>query len=453
MAATTDGGTPWPEAFADRYWAAGHWRGATLDELLRGWCLAYGPRTALVHGADRLTYAQLNRRVDRLAAGFRLRGIQAGARVVVQLPDVPEFVTVVFALVRAGAVPVLLPGPVPLPGRAPAEVLPPVVTATQAVGYVGPAAYGGAELRPVLEGIAAHEPFLRRVFTYEPPGSASPYGGVSTDPAGCHYFPLDTVDSPPGPAPVRSAGRVAFLLPSDDGQRLVPRTHNDFAHQVRAAAEASGLTGEDVYLAASPAASVFALGCPGIVGALSVGATVVLPGDAGGGEGTAGALPAGAERVTVVALGAGDVPGWLDADPAGRAGADGPRLVQVGGTGPLDRATAERVGGVLQQVFALPEGPVTLTRPGDPAEVALTTRGRPLTCDDELRVVGPDGTDAPVDEPGELLARGPATVRGYYRGAGAEAFTSDGWLRTGVRARITGAGNLVPVGGPTPDRP
>ncbi|NUR65108.1 MAG: 2,3-dihydroxybenzoyl adenylate synthase, partial [Streptomyces sp.] len=51
-----DGCTPWPEVFVDRYRAAGHWRGHTLDDLLRGWALEYGPRTALVQGDTRLTY-------------------------------------------------------------------------------------------------------------------------------------------------------------------------------------------------------------------------------------------------------------------------------------------------------------------------------------------------------------------------------------------------------------
>ncbi|WP_251061763.1 AMP-binding protein [Streptomyces sp. ISL-100] len=100
MTPMLDGCTPWPEKFVDRYWAAGHWRGNTLDNLLRGWALQYGPRTALVHGGTRITYAHLNRRVDRMAAGFRLRGLRPGQRVVVQLPNVPEFVITVFALMR-----------------------------------------------------------------------------------------------------------------------------------------------------------------------------------------------------------------------------------------------------------------------------------------------------------------------------------------------------------------
>ncbi|GAA3507242.1 hypothetical protein [Streptomyces showdoensis] len=62
---------------------------------------------------------------------------------------------------------------------------------------------------------------------------------------------------------------MALLLPS--GDRLVPRTHDDYAYQARAAAELVALTRDDVYLAALPASSNFAFGCPGILGTLTAG--------------------------------------------------------------------------------------------------------------------------------------------------------------------------------------
>src|SRR5712664_544917 len=98
-----EGCTPWPAEFAQRYRAAGIWSGESLPELLWQWSRRYAERTALVHGAVRLSYADLDRRVDRMAAGFRERGIGAGDRVVVQLPNTPEFVVVCFALFRIDA--------------------------------------------------------------------------------------------------------------------------------------------------------------------------------------------------------------------------------------------------------------------------------------------------------------------------------------------------------------
>ncbi|MFE9928784.1 (2,3-dihydroxybenzoyl)adenylate synthase [Streptomyces sp. NPDC005533] len=445
MTRMLDGCTPWPEEFVDRYWAAGHWRGNTLDNLLRDWALQYGPRTALVHGATRVTYAHLNRRVDRMAAGFRLRGLRPGQRVLVQLPNVPEFVVSVFALMRAGLFPVLCP----VERRA--SEMRSVAWVTQAVGYVGPSTYQGFDHTAMAADIAAGGPFLRRVFPLEAPGDSSPYGGFTTDPSGCHYFPLASVDSPPDRPLAQSADQVALFLLSGgtaEEPEIIARTHNDYAYQVRAAAELVSLTEDDVYLAALPAASHFAFGSPGIVGTLSVGGTVVLAED----QGPAESLPLiGRERVTLTSLAPAVARLWLDALPTAAADVSSLRLVQIV-DGPLDRATAERLGPALgcrlQQVFGKAEGPLVLTRPDDPDETVLATQGRPLSPDDEIRLVDADGKDVPDGEPGELLARGPSTPRGYYRahGRNARSFTADGYLRTGDVARRTPDGNLVVTG-------
>ncbi|WP_329376457.1 AMP-binding protein [Streptomyces sp. NBC_01351] len=445
MTSMLDGCTSWPEEFADRYWMAGHWHGNTLDNLLRGWALQYGPRTALVHGGTRITYANLNRRVDRMAAGFRQLGFRRGLRVVVQLPNVPEFVITVFALMRAGVVPVFCP----VPHRA-AQVSD-LVRLTEAVGYVGPSTYGGFDHTAMAADIAARGPFLRRVFTFEAPGTSNPYGGFTVDASGCHYFPLSSIDEPPGPAPAQTADQVAFLLLSGGSAappKLVPRTHNDYAYQARAAAELVSLTEDDVYLAALPAESNLTFGCPGIVGTFSVGGTVVLLEDP---EPAACLAAIDRERVTVTSVEPALAERWLDALPTARTDVTSLRLVQIGGA-PLPRAIAERICRELgcrpQQVHGAAEGPLTLTRPADPDETVFTTQGRPLSPDDEVRIVDADGKDVPDGEPGELLARGPYTLRGYYRAPGhnARSFTADGYFRTGDLARRTPDGNLVVTG-------
>ncbi|MEU8774129.1 AMP-binding protein [Streptomyces sp. NPDC048606] len=459
MSYRLDGGTPWPEEFVDRYWMAGHWRGDTLDGLLRDRARSSGPRTALVHDGERVTYAALNRRVDRRAAGFRQLGLRPGQQVVVQLPNVPELVVVLFALMRAGVFPVFCP----LSHRAP-EVSA-LVRLTEAVGYVGPSTHRGFDHTAMVAEIAAEGPFLRRVFTFEAPGASSPYGGFTTDPAGCYYVPLHAVDAPPEPALALSAGQVAFLQlceaegEDDDGgdgggtePRLVPRTHNDYAYQARAAAERAALTEDDVYLAALPAGADFAFGCPGVVGTLAVGGTVVLSESAE----PAACLPLiEREGVTVTALTPAVAGSWLDALPTSTADVSGLRLVQIGGA-PLPRGVAERVGPELgcrlQRAFALPEGVLTLTRPTEPDETVHATQGLPLSPDDEIRIVDADDRDVPDGESGELLARGPYTPRGYYRAPelNARRFTADGYFRTGALAHRAPDGNLVVTGRVTP---
>ena len=75
--------------------------------------------------------------------------------------------------------------------------------------------------------------------------------------------------------------------------------------------------------------------------------------------------------------------------------------------------------------------------------MVVGTQGRPVSPADEILIVGPDDQPVPEGEPGELLTRGPYTIRGYYRAEdhNARAFTSQGFYRTGdvVRRRRDGA--------------
>jgi len=61
-----------------------------------------------------------------------------------------------------------------------------------------------------------------------------------------------------------------------------------------------------------------------------------------------------------------------------------------------------------------------------------TSIGRPMS-DVEMKVVDADGNDLPPGEIGELVARGPRIMKGYFKDEEktAQAFTKDGWLRTG----------------------
>jgi fatty-acyl-CoA synthase len=67
----------------------------------------------------------------------------------------------------------------------------------------------------------------------------------------------------------------------------------------------------------------------------------------------------------------------------------------------------------------------------------------------EYRVVEPDtGRDVTSGEPGELICRGPVVTLGYYNKPEetAEAFTADGWFRTGDIGRIDTDGYLTLTG-------
>jgi 2,3-dihydroxybenzoate-AMP ligase len=229
--------------------------------------------------------------------------------------------------------------------------------------------------------------------------------------------------------------------------KLIPRTHEDYGYNLRASAEVCALDQSSIYLTALPVSHNFALGCPGVLGTLHAGGQVVMTSDPS--PDNAFALIE-QHRVTVTALVPPLVISWLDADTS-EADLSSLRLIQVGGA-KLDAEVARRVRPALkcalQQVFGMAEGLLNYTRLDDPDEIVVTTQGRPLSPDDELRVV--DDADRPVapGEVGQLLTRGPYTLRGYFRAAeyNKTAFTSDGFYRTGDLVRMTPSGHLVVEG-------
>jgi 2,3-dihydroxybenzoate-AMP ligase len=127
------------------------------------------------------------------------------------------------------------------------------------------------------------------------------------------------------------------------------------------------------------------------------------------------------------------------------------QLVQVGGarfnSGMAARLVRE-LGCTLQQVFGMAEGLVNYTRLNDAESLILHTQGRPISLDDEVRVVDDEDQLLLVGEIGHLITRGPSTIHGYYKAAehNARAFTKDGFYRTGDLVRQTVEGYLVVEG-------
>ena len=84
------GYTKWPKEFADRYREEGCWLGETFGGVLRGRAEKYGDQIAVVSGNTYITYSELDKKY-RLASGLLNLGIKPEDRVVIQLPNVIEF--------------------------------------------------------------------------------------------------------------------------------------------------------------------------------------------------------------------------------------------------------------------------------------------------------------------------------------------------------------------------
>lgn len=422
----------WPDDMAARYRAKGYWRGETFSQLLRSRAEAQPDAVAVVGMDKRWTYGELLQKAETAAAGFLALGLKPGDRVVVQLPNLPEFLSVIFGLFRAKLIPVYA-----LPAHRSTEIVH-FVTRAEATAYVVADRHEGFDYRALARAVQAEVPALRHVVVVGEAEEFASFDGFRADPAA-----LPTDDADPSD--------VAFLQISGGStglSKLIPRTHDDYLYSVRESADISGLEPESVYLTALPAAHNFPMSSPGYLGALYVGATVVMAPSPSPDV----CFPLIArEGVTITGL----VPPlallWMQAAAKKTHDLSSLQVLLVGGAKFLPEA-ARRVRAeldcTLQQVFGMAEGLVNYTRLDDPESLIVETQGRPISPDDEILIVDDAGAPVAEGEPGNLLTRGPYTIRAYHNEAAANerSFTDDGFYRTGDVVRRTPEGYLVVMG-------
>lgn len=474
-----DGCTAWPAEEAERYRRKRYWQGRTLGELVDEWAARYGDREAIVAGEERVSYRELARRVNCLARSLLGLGLRPPERVLVQLPNVPEFIYLYYACAKVGLIPVMA-----LPAHRFSEISY-LAEFSEAAAYAVPASFRGFDYLQLAREVREAVPGVRHVLvaeaTVSPGDLASVRAGdtvslngliVGDDGDGSPSTPPETVkrarvtpltptlsplaggegDKPIVPGPSSSDVALFLLSGGTTGlSKLIPRTHDDYAYNSLASAELCGFGPDTVYMVSLPISHNFPLSSPGIQGVFQTGGKVVLL-----------AIPEPAEafamiereRVTATALVPALAIRWMDAIESGPPRShdlSSLRLLQVGGAR-LNPEAARRVGPTLgcqlQQVFGMAEGLLNYTRLDDPEEVIIETQGRPLSPDDEVRIVDEDDREVPPGEPGNLLARGPYTIRGYYKAPehNRRAFTTDGFYRTGDIVRQDERGNFTVEG-------
>jgi 2,3-dihydroxybenzoate-AMP ligase len=114
----------------------------------------------------------------------------------------------------------------------------------------------------------------------------------------------------------------------------------------------------------------------------------------------------------------------------------------------LTKKVREKLGCRFYNVFGMSEGPCTQTRWDDPEEAIAHTVGWPICAHDEFKVVDEAGNELTEGKEGELVVRGPCIFRGYYKAEAAnrEAFTPDGFFRTGDLAKFDRERRLIITG-------
>ncbi|MDQ3810401.1 MAG: AMP-binding protein [Chloroflexota bacterium] len=436
-----EGFTPWPAELASRYRERGYWRDQPLGDIVDRAAETFGEREALVGGSQRISYRELKRRVDRLALHLRRLGLRPRDRVVLHLNNTPEFVYVYYGCVKIGVLPVMAL----LPHRF--SEIRYLAEFSGAVAYVGPTTLRGFDYQRLAREVRQAVPSLRHILVAGPEADPNlvALDALLDDRIEDGERPDRLADVRPDPADV-----ALFLLSGGTTglPKLIPRTHNDYEYNSRASGGLCGIGPDTVYLTVLPVSHNFPLASPGLQSVLQLGGRVVL---------CDSTEPAEAfrlveqERVTHTALVPALAMRWMDAPERERFDLSSLRVLQVGGAR-LNPEPARRIrptlGCQLQQVFGMAEGLLNYTRLDDPDEEIVETQGRPCSPDDEIRIVDEEGGDVPPGSPGELLARGPYTIRGYYNVPehNQRAFTPDGFYRSGDIVRLSPGGNLVVEG-------
>ncbi|NMO04146.1 AMP-binding protein [Gordonia sp. TBRC 11910] len=431
----TTGFRPHPDHAARRYREVGVFDDRPLWDLLRR-AVEQSPDApavtdASIDGHGTLSYAEYQAAVDRRAAGFVHAGLQPGQRIILQLNNSAAFAITLLALLRIGVVPVMT-----LPAHRISEIAH-LADRSGAVAYIGEDGRRGFDYRALAADLRTQVPTVERVFI---DGDAGEFAALpDADPT---TISLPDAADPDLPALFLVSGGTTGL------PKLIARTHNDYAFNARRSASIAELSSADTYLVALPGAHNFPLCCPGLFGMLSVGGHTVFT-DVPSPDATFELIER--YRITVTSLVPALAQLWAVASEWEPADLSSLRLLQVGGA-KISRTDAQACdaafGDVVQQVFGMAEGLICYTRLDDPRATVHTAQGRPMSEHDELRIVDADDNEVPDGTDGELLVRGPYTIRGYYRADehNARSFTEDGFYRSGDQVRRLPSGHLVVTG-------
>jgi len=434
-----DGVVRFPPEFAARYRAKGYWQDRSLRETFDQAFQRYADRLAIIDGEQAVTYHELDERATRLAINLLDEGLKPLDRVVVQLPNLVEFAYLYFALQKIGAIPILA-----LPTHRFREMSQ-FAELSGAAACVTPDRSKDFDYRDLVNRMRRGNPALRMgiILGDTPPGFLSLKELVERPGRTSAAVLKEIAIDPEDPAVFQLSGGTTGI------PKLIPRSHNDYIYNSKLASAVTGVAADEIFLDVLPLAHNLPLACPGLHGYLLHGGKFVLSNSTRS-EDIFALIER--HRVTHIAV----VPALLIRlvnDPLiTKFDLSSLRVIQSGGQRlqpEVRRRTKELIPGVtVQENFGMAEGMLMFVRFDDPEEVRMETVGRPLSPDDEVRLVDDDDKEVAPGEVGELLARGPYTLRGYFGVPeyNARAFTSDGFYRSGDLMRLHPSGNYIVEG-------
>ena len=434
-----EGVVRFPQEFAARYRAKGYWEDRSLRDTFAEISARYSDRVAIIDRDREVTYAELDERATRLALNLLDEGLRPLDRVVVQLPNVVEFADFYFALQKIGCIPIMA-----LSTHRYREISQ-FVELSGAAACVAPDRARDFDYTKLIRRIRNAHTNLRLGIIL----GAAPKGFLSLTELierksvrSADELKSITID-PEDPALFQLSGGTTGV------PKLIPRTHNDYVYNSKMAASVTSVGPDKILLDVLPLAHNLPLACPGLQGFFIHGGKVVLANTTRGED----IFPLiERHRITHVAVVPALLVRWINDPLIKKFDLSSLQVIQSGGQRlqpEIRRRTEELIPSVtVQENFGMAEGMLMFVRLDDAEDVKMETVGRPISPDDEVRLVDEDDNEVAPGEVGEFLARGPYTLRGYYGAPeyNAYAFTTDGFYRSGDLMRQHPSGNYMVEG-------
>jgi long-chain acyl-CoA synthetase len=376
-------------------------------------------RGGLVHGEDRIGWAEVRDRVDRLAEGLASTGLGQGDPVALVLPNVPDFALAFFAVARLGGVVVPLN-----PQFKEAELefhfreagVRAVVTDERTLD--------------TCRGIVSRWDDKVQIVSAVDPLINAHTGGA----ADAASLDADAVFQ-------YSSGSVGR-------PKRVPRTHRQLQVEADSVVATAGIGPDDVIFCTIPLFHSYGMGCC-LLAAVRAGATLVLAQDAHPFILRRDQLLAEMERERATVFPAVPFTFRLFAEAPGSADLSALRLC-ISAANALPRSTFdafERKFGIpIRQMYGCTEaGALTLNLDDDP-RVTATSVGHPLQGV-EIAIIDDAGEELEVGRNGEVVIRSAAMTRGYagMNELNRRVFRDVGFL-SGDRGRLDAEGRLFITG-------
>lgn len=421
-----------PAAVAADYRRNGYWRDRLIGDQLP-WCAREFPdRIALVDGGERLTYAELDRRVVRVAHALRARGVTRNDVVSIQLPNGVAAVVAYHAIVRLGAVANLI---VPIYRSRELRF---VLSQARTKIAIIPNVYRGFDFADMYRTLHADLPSLAEVVVVG--------DHVSND----FTSWSDLVESGSDEA-INAAGSpddVTLLLYTSgttSDPKGVLHSHNTLLYDAKAMVEWYGLNDRDVIFNPTPLTHASGLLC-GLLIPSSIGATLILQ-DLWDPEVALRQIQD--ERASFMLFATPFLQGLMGLPQLAAADLSCVRYVVCGGADVPDllMERAEKTIGPVVRMYGSSEVPsMTSTTRSDSPAARTGTDGRWM-LPTSAHLVDAEGNRAERDARGEVRVVGPDVFLGYLDAElNATAFDETGAFCTGDIGEADDEGYLRIVG-------